>query len=355
MKTPYLRERQVAEAAVLRASIMTKQVQSAVREISKEDASPVTVADFAAQALIIHALRDAFPEDSFLGEEDSSVLRNDESLRDEVYQLILSAPDVEDPVGQLSGRPLPKPSSVDEMLQCIDLGGRGQGGDTGRIWIMDPIDGTAAFLRGQQYGVSLALIEDGKEVVGVLGCPNICIDVNAVSEAEVDTNGLGLMLSAVRGQGSTVRAMASSGLGDAKTLDRRGEMMSSPMLHIVDCSASTDSRHDIVAKVASEFKTSLPSTEIWSLHVRYAALIVGDGDVHVCVPPNSSSRMHVWDHAGSQLIFTEVGGAVTDLDGNQIDFGAGRDLNRNRGMVVSRRGIHKAILAAIRRILLKDG
>ncbi|KAL6240708.1 hypothetical protein RBB50_012418 [Rhinocladiella similis] len=352
MRTPYLRERRVAEAAVLRASILTKRVQSAVREISKEDDSPVTVADFAAQALIIHALREAFPEDAFLGEEDSSVLRHNESLRDEVYQLVLSAPDVEDPVGR--GQPLPKPSSMDEMLQCIDLGGRGEGGDTGRIWIMDPIDGTAAFLRGQQYGVSLALIENGKEVIGVLGCPNISTEMNEVSEAEVDTTGLGLMLSAVRGQGSTIRAMAPSGLGDAKPLDCR-EMMGSPMLHIVDCTASTDSRHDIVAKVASEFKTILPSTEIWSLHIRYAALIVGDGDVHFCVPPNSSSRMHVWDHAGSQLIFTEVGGAVTDLDGNQIDFGAGRDLNRNRGMVVARRGIHKAILAAIRRILLKDG
>ena len=38
-------------------------------------------------------------------------------------------------------------------------------------WI--PIDGTKGFLRKEQYAVSLALIVNGKIVVGVLGCPNL--------------------------------------------------------------------------------------------------------------------------------------------------------------------------------------
>lgn len=46
------------------------------------------------------------------------------------------------------------------------------GGPTGRHWVLDPVDGTLGFVRGDQYAVALALIEEGKVVIGVLGCPN---------------------------------------------------------------------------------------------------------------------------------------------------------------------------------------
>ncbi|KAH7835102.1 hypothetical protein Vadar_022897 [Vaccinium darrowii] len=46
------------------------------------------------------------------------------------------------------------------------------GGPVGRFWVLDPIDGTLGFVRGDQYAVALALIEDGEVVLGVLGCPN---------------------------------------------------------------------------------------------------------------------------------------------------------------------------------------
>ena len=43
----------------------------------------------------------------------------------------------------------------------------------GRYWALDPIDGTKGFLRGDQYAIALALIDDGDVVLGVLGCPNL--------------------------------------------------------------------------------------------------------------------------------------------------------------------------------------
>jgi 3'(2'), 5'-bisphosphate nucleotidase len=42
-----------------------------------------------------------------------------------------------------------------------------------RYWVMDPVDGTKGFLRGDQYAVALALVERGEVVLGVLGCPNL--------------------------------------------------------------------------------------------------------------------------------------------------------------------------------------
>ncbi|KIX99544.1 uncharacterized protein Z520_05120 [Fonsecaea multimorphosa CBS 102226] len=354
MRAPYSRERHVAELAVLRASILTKRVQSTVSEISKDDNSPVTVADFAAQALIISALRDAFPDDGFLGEEDAAALRRDGALAEQVYGLVSSAPEVAEYSNFEAPNTLAKPISVEDMLNCIDLGGRGTGGDKGRFWIMDPVDGTAAFVKGQQYGVALALIEDGREVVGVLGCPNVGANTTRISEDDVDRDGLGVMLTAVRGRGSTIRTMSLRGLGAALALSHLESSPNPEDLHIVDCVASTDSRHDVVAKLAHDFQTTLPVIDLWSLHIRYAALVVGGADVHFCIPttPNPS-RMHIWDHAGSQLIFTELGGKVTDLDGKLVDFGAGRDLNRNRGLVVAREGIHETLLAAVNKILLE--
>lgn len=47
-----------------------------------------------------------------------------------------------------------------------------KGGSIGRFWTLDPVDGTLGFVRGDQYAVALALIENGEVVLGVLGCPN---------------------------------------------------------------------------------------------------------------------------------------------------------------------------------------
>ena len=44
-----------------------------------------------------------------------------------------------------------------------------------RFWTLDPIDGTKGFLRGEQYAVALALIENGEVVVAALACPNLSI------------------------------------------------------------------------------------------------------------------------------------------------------------------------------------
>lgn len=344
MISSYIHEQRVAELAVLRASILTKRVQSAVSEISKADNSPVTIADFAAQALLIGALHHAFPGDSFLGEEDSGPLRVDKSLCNKVYELVLSATDVMD--SYTGGNALPKPSSVEEMLSWIDFGGRGKGGDKGRFWVMDPVDGTATFLRGQQYAVSLSLIDNGREVVGVLGCPNISAEMTRVSENEIDKTGFGIMLTAVRGQGSTIRTMTLDGLSDAFPLSFL-ETSKSDKLRIVGCTDCEVTRHDVIATLANQFDAKFPNIEVWSSHVRYAALIVGGGNVQFWIPASTASKMHIWDHAGTQLIFTELGGKVTDLDGRAVDFGAGRDLSRNRGLVVARGEIHQSVLVAM--------
>ncbi|KAL2212575.1 carbohydrate phosphatase [Sarocladium strictum] len=349
----YSRERDIAELAVLRACVLTKKVLSTVDEISKSDLTPVTVADFAAQALLISAIEAAFPGHGVLGEEDATELRHDAKLREKVFGLVASVdlpttPNGEGPVS------LASPATSEVMMDMIDRGGQGKGGREGYYWIMDPVDGTKAFLEGHQYAVSLALMKDGKEVVGVMGCPNLKLQGGRVSETTVDKEGLGVIITAVKGHGATIRSVSANGtLSPREVLKTLPSPKSINNLHFVGCTASKALRQDIPEALARKLGTSDPGTNVWSSHMRYASLILGGGDLQIRVPRKNVEpvAVRVWDHAGSQLIFTELGGKVTDLDGKEMDFGAGRSFFNNRGMVVAKKEIHAEILALVRELL----
>ncbi|MCH8270059.1 MAG: hypothetical protein IH985_02470 [Planctomycetes bacterium] len=138
----YAKYVEVARAAVAEACVVCRQVQSAldqVRSITKDDLSPVTVADFASQAIIGRALRAALGRGVILvAEETSHFLRGRE--HDAHLTATLEAVSAVWPQ-----------ASADELLDAIDVGA----GDThhGGFWTLDPIDGTKGFLRGQQYAV----------------------------------------------------------------------------------------------------------------------------------------------------------------------------------------------------------
>lgn len=82
-----------------------------------------------------------------------------------------------------------------QLLETIDRGTYA-GGAHGRMWALDPIDGTKGFLRGEQFAVCLALIVDGQVQVGVMGCPNLPVDAK-------DKDGeKGCLFITVKGQGA---------------------------------------------------------------------------------------------------------------------------------------------------------
>jgi 3'(2'), 5'-bisphosphate nucleotidase len=330
--------------------------------MTKDDFSPVTTADFAAQALLIASLEQQFPGDGFVGEEDAADLRSHDALRRTVFEHVRSMADVTSTTttgtqGGATMMRLATPQTEDEMLALIDLGGRGQGGRHGRFWVMDPVDGTRTFLEQHQYAVSLSLIEDGREVVGVLCCPNLRLQDGRVVERSVDRDGLGVMLTAVRGQGATVRYLTASpeltpyALPEAQPLARLASPRNMSDLHIVDSRASTAVRHDVIEQLAEQCSARYPGTEVWSSHMRYASLILGGADCQIRVPREGKTNVCIWDHAGAQLIFTEIGGRITDLDGKDMDFGAGRRMDANRGMIVAREGVHAQLLRDVKAII----
>ena len=72
----YSKEREIALQATIVASQFCEKVRrdQASQAFAKPDHSPVTIADYGAQALICQALKTQFPQDAVVGEEDPLVL-----------------------------------------------------------------------------------------------------------------------------------------------------------------------------------------------------------------------------------------------------------------------------------------
>lgn len=342
---PYGQELHIATLAVHCVSIVTKNMQKLVDKGSrdKEDESPVTVADFAAQAILISALRHHFPGDQFIGEESAIALRKDPELVERVWALVSSAKDSMAVCSEEIRAAIPATS--DEMLQVIDLGGDGEGMGDRRTWILDPIDGTAAFIRGQQFAVSLALVVDGEQQVGVVGYPNLVDETAIVHEDAIDQEGYGLLVSAVKGQGASKRVMRCSGLQPAKKLVQ----MRIDELVFVESLASPYINLEKQRTVRDRLQATAPITDLWSMQVKYGALIIGACNAMVRIPKYEGYRPWAWDHAGGMLVYEESGGKITDMHGRPFRY-CGRKLMENVGVVAALPKIHAHVLKVAQQV-----
>ncbi|KAH9987272.1 3',5'-bisphosphate nucleotidase [Xylariaceae sp. FL0662B] len=350
----YSKELEVAQLAVQRAAILTKRVfhEKAKGTVSKDDKSPVTIGDFGAQALIISALKANFPDDEIVAEEEASQLRDDAALRHTVWDLVRTT-QLEDPAAEsLLGGAV---KDEDVLLTIIDYG-NSKGGAKGRIWAIDPIDGTKGFLRGGQYAVCLALMVDGDVKVGVLGCPNLPVDDTArltegMESGQTD-EGKGCLFSAVSGQGATNRPLTTGALAKEQSISMRA---------ITDISAATfcesveaaHSSHGDQAEIAKKLGITNPSVRMDS-QAKYASIARGAGDIYLRLPVKSTYQEKIWDHAAGDLIVREAGGAVTDIHGKRLDFSVGRTLANNKGVVGAPASAHAQVLAAVQDVLNKE-
>ncbi|CAI0375915.1 unnamed protein product [Linum tenue] len=174
----YERELDVAVRAVHMACALCQRVQAGLvshgtgQVKSKDDDSPVTVADWSVQAIVSWILAESFQDQnvSIVAEEDVQTLS-----KAELADLLASVTKtVNESLAEAPKYGLQSPKKALGATQVLEAISRcnSTGGPTGRHWVLDPVDGTLGFVRGDQYAIALALIEDGKVIMGVLGCPN---------------------------------------------------------------------------------------------------------------------------------------------------------------------------------------
>lgn len=350
----YSKELEVAQLAVQRASILTKKVfhEKSKGTISKDDASPVTIGDFGAQALIIHAIKKNFPDDEIVGEEEASTLRSDVKLRDLIWALVKDTSLTDPEAEKIVGGPV---ESVDAMLDAIDAG-NSTGGNKGRIWALDPIDGTKGFLRGGQYAVCLALMVDGDVKVGVLGCPNLPVDDAAPLTAEsgidqTDAEGKGVLFSAVSGHGATSRPLGIAGLAKSQPIQMKPveDITQATFCESVEAGHSS---HGDQHAIATKLGVTKPSVRMDS-QAKYGSIARGAGDIYLRLPVRADYQEKIWDHAAGDLIVREAGGEVTDSLGRRLDFSKGRTLQENKGIVAAPKAIHGHVLEVVKEVLAK--
>ncbi|KAL7275642.1 3'(2'),5'-bisphosphate nucleotidase [Rhizina undulata] len=338
----YTKERKIAELAVQRACLLTDNVyHSQVKgTVTKEDKSPVTIADFGAQALVIAGILHAFPADNVVGEEDSDVLREQKDKRDLVWSLVKSALKET----EASNAEIGSIGTEEEMLKWIDQGHH-EGGAIGRIWALDPVDGTKGFLRGGQYAVALGLMVNGEVVVGAMGCPNLPVDPARPDGPK------GLLFSAVRGEGAFVVPLSNpSAIPTKIAMNQITDLTLASFCESVEAGHSS---HGQQASIATRLGITKPSIRMDS-QAKYASIARGDGDIYLRLPTSATYEEKIWDHASGALIVEEAGGIVTDANGNKLDFTQGRTLKKNKGIVAAIASAHPAVLAAVKEELAKS-
>jgi 3'(2'), 5'-bisphosphate nucleotidase len=319
---PYETERRIAIEAVREASTLCRAVQAEISPdvLAKKDKSPVTVADFGSQALVCKRLAEAFPNDPVIAEEDSADLAKPENelLLQGVTRHVRSIHPGADPAA---------------IRSWIDHGGATT--SAARFWTLDPIDGTKGFLRKEQYAVALGLLVNGRVDVAALACPNL-----------PHAGGTGAILVAVRGQGAFACPLDDGPNGKEEPI-RVSSTHVAAGARFCESVESGHSAHGDSDKIASMLGITAEPIRLDS-QAKYGVVARGEAELYLRMPTRADYREKIWDHAAGTLIVEEAGGRVTDIDGKPLDFGRGRELSQNRGVVVGNGPLLDAVLGAIR-------
>ncbi len=318
-------ELQVALRCVIEASRVCQRVRTEMVEraaVTKADRSPVTVADFASQAVICRMLSEAFPGDTIVAEETSA------ELKDPANAWLLSRA-----TGFVR---LSFPEASEELVcRWIDKGTR----ETApRYWCLDPIDGTKGFLRGDQYAVALALVMDGKAILGALACPGLPMDLDRPGAP------VGVIFYAQRGKGAFQIATGEASAVPIR-VSQEGLGSGIRFCESVEPGHADQERH---RTVALRLGIAKPSIRMDS-QAKYGIVARGDASIYLRLPSPVSPdyREKVWDHAAGVVIVEEAGGKVTDTLGRPLNFGLGPRLTENKGVVATSGHIHEQVLAAL--------
>ncbi|CAK9327407.1 unnamed protein product [Citrullus colocynthis] len=363
-------ELKVAVGAVQMACFLCQRVQSNLLTSNgqiqaKDDNSPVTVADWSVQAIISWILSKSFGSKnvSIVAEEDVQTLSKPGA--DRLLKAVVET--VNECLCEAYRFGLEGPESTlctSEVLEAISRC-NSSGGPTGRFWTLDPVDGTLGFIRGDQYAVALALIEDGEVVLGVLGCPNypmrkewLCYSpryhsiISKLSTATSESWDKGCVIYAQKGSGE---AWMQPLIHANKKLVWPNSAISIHVSSIDDPALATfcepvekaNSSHSFTAGLAHSVGLRNQPLRVYSM-VKYAAIARGDAEIFMKFA-RAGYKEKIWDHAAGVVIIQEAGGVVTDARGCLLNFSNGMYLEGlDRGVIAcAGANLHDKIIRAV--------
>lgn len=367
--------------AVLHAAKLSRLIQSQftdVQKVSKADRSPVTSADFGAQAVVYLALHAHFKTNfCLIGEEDAAILSLEENaaILDKVVDAVNTIyprrkymekclslkkdcdADPNEPFFRDFDSIWTPREILDVIAHCNNSGHESTSKD---FWTLDPIDGTKGFLRQGQYAIGLAFIRAGIPLIGIIAAPNAPFD-HWTAAAEVvpfipEPNFVGSLFHAYTGGGSFIRPLVTTD-NDIDNINSSDYEVSTKRRittsFLQDCSQiifseSFEAGHtdrSLAAAVLQHMNAqSTPPIRIDSM-TKFGLL--ARGETHLLMRLSAAPEM-IWDQAPGHVIVHEAGGVVTDGSGLSLDFTTGRRLVNNKYVIVSANNvIHKNVLEAL--------
>ena len=183
-----------------------------------------------------------------------------------------------------------------------------------RLWLVDPIDGTKDFIRGEDgYAVMIGLVCDGRPVLGVVYQPVIDRLFYATPDGALMTH-----------EGVTTPLAVSSvaAAADVRLVASRSNR--SPDLD----------RVKLQLGIANELN-------LGSVGVKLCVIAAGARDLYV----NPAAKTKAWDTCAPEAILVQAGGRLSDLFGNPIDYT--KELAHRRGLVASNGLVHDEVVAKL--------
>ena len=179
-----------------------------------------------------------------------------------------------------------------------------------RVWVVDPIDGTRAFIGGfPDWAVSAALVEDGRPIAACLYAP-------------------------VADQFFVARARAGATCNGAPIAVTRGASIDN---------ARIAGPRSVLERLAAVTPAFIAMPRVRSLALRLAQVALG-----VCDAAFAGGNSHDWDLAAADLLVHEAGGALTSFAGATVIYN--RPVPRHGMLVAAGRDRHAALIE-----LLGDG
>ena len=235
---------------------------------------PVTAADRAASKLIVAGVEAVFPEDAILSEEEADV------------------------VERRLGRE--------------------------RVWVIDPIDGTAGFVKKDgDFAVQIGFAVGGEAVAGVVLLPYHDV-----------------MYSASKGGG----AWRESG-GKTERIAVSDESDFTKMMVAV----SRNHRSPKMMAIKREFRVK-GEVDRGSVGLKVGLLAERRADLYIHLSP----RTKLWDTCAPQIILEEAGGRMTDLFGEDFRYDI-EDLQNHGGIVATNGKVHDEVIRRLKPLLREFG
>ena len=314
--------------AVSSASKITRKIQASLCAddiLTKKDSSPVTIADFAAQSVINGVISHNFSKDINMVAEEESANLKDQKIIASILAFVEGFLEI----------------TTDSRLRIAIDYGKGNRNPQ-KFWTLDPIDGTKGFIRGQQYSISLAYIENGEIKVGILGCPNLNPDCSGDPE---EVNARGSLLFAVKGLGAWSTSLDNP-FSDCQPVFGNKKI---PLekLRLCESVEAAHSKHSLTKTILKSLNIQNKSIKLDS-QVKYAVVARGQGHIYLRVPTSDYYKEKIWDHAAGYIIAEEAGLRVSDINGKKLNFSCGDELKNNKGIVCTHKEHHELIIRSIK-------